>query len=250
MMTIHNPEKAKIQALFNSISPVYDFLNHLLSFGLDKRWRKMLLRNINPHPSEIILDGACGTGNLTRLLLRQYPKTPFFITGIDLSDRMIHIARHKTNDTRADFMIADLEELPFETETFHHGMVAFGMRNLPDIHHGLDELFRVLKEGGCLYILEFAVPPAGLWHRIFMFYFHRVLPRIGKRISGHPVAYTYLPDSVDRFMTPEKFKKILIIKGFHSVELTSLSGGVCWLYTAKKGKNAIVNGDNSFPLVH
>ncbi len=234
-MTISpGPDKDKIRALFNSISPVYDFLNRFLSFGLDHVWRKRLIHGIDLQADEKILDAACGTGALSGLLLKRYPDMPFQLTGIDLSPEMLHIASLRIRDIRTQFREGDLEALPFEDETFHHVMVAFGVRNLENLVLGIQEMYRVLKKEGRLYILEFSVPPKGLWHTVFRFYFHNVLPRIGKKVSRHPGAYAYLPDSVDRFPSHNSFEQLLQNCGFTVFDTISMTGGVCRLYRAKK----------------
>lgn len=228
------PEKDKIRSLFDSISPVYDFLNHFLSFGLDHVWRKRLVRAMDINNHESILDAACGTGALTRIILKRYPDIPFQLTGIDLSPKMLHIAGTRIHDKRIQFRLGDLEALPFEDDIFHHAMVAFGVRNLENLALGIEELYRVLKPKGNLYILEFSVPPKGLWYTVFRFYFHHILPRIGKKISRHPRAYTYLPGSVDRFPSPDVFVKCLQDSGFSVSDIIPMSGGVCHMYHAAK----------------
>jgi demethylmenaquinone methyltransferase / 2-methoxy-6-polyprenyl-1,4-benzoquinol methylase len=235
-MTKAGNDKDSIRTLFNTISPVYDFLNHFLSFGMDIGWRKSLIRKIHVRSGEHILDAACGTGDLSRLILRKYPGLPLRVTGIDISENMIHKAQRKIHEKRMNFFVGDVEKMPFEKEYFHHVVSAFGVRNLENLSYGLKEMSRVLKEGGNLYILEFSVPPRGILHSCFRFYFHRILPAIGKMISGHDSAYTYLPQSVDVFPAPETFSKMLNENGFEIQSLHSLSGGICIVYHGiKKG---------------
>lgn len=236
-MTIPSgPEKDKIRSLFDSISPRYDFLNHFLSVGLDYVWRKRLVDSMDIKAHESILDAACGTGALTWLMLKRYPDIPFQLTGLDLSPKMLFIANSRIHDKRIQFRLGDLEALGFENDIFHHAMVAFGVRNLENLASGIAELYRVLKPKGNLYILEFSVPHKGLWNPVFRFYFHHILPRIGKIISRHPRAYAYLPDSVDRFLTPGEFTKFLQDSGFMVSDVISMSGGVCYLYHAVKNR--------------
>jgi len=239
-MTIPSgPEKDKIRSLFDSISPMYDFLNRFLSLGLDHVWRKRLVDSMDIKAHESILDAACGTGALTRLILKRHPHIPFQLTGIDLSPKMLHIANASIQDKRVHFCLGDLEALPFEDDMFQHALVAFGVRNLENLALGIKELYRVLEPKGNLYILEFSVPPKSLWQTIFRFYFHHILPRIGKRVSRHPRAYAYLPDSVDRFPSPVVFAKFLKDSGFIVSDAISMSGGVCHLYHAVKSDRSL-----------
>ncbi|MDD3806843.1 MAG: bifunctional demethylmenaquinone methyltransferase/2-methoxy-6-polyprenyl-1,4-benzoquinol methylase UbiE [Candidatus Marinimicrobia bacterium] len=233
-MTKNPPEKETIQPLFDAIAPVYDFLNHFLSFGIDTYWRNQIISTLLLTPNDIILDAACGTGALSHRLLKKYSHVPFSLTGVDFSEKMIDHAMKTIHDKRATFIQGDVETLPFEELTFHHVMIAFGVRNLENLSKGLHEMYRVLKKEGTIHILEFSVPPNGLWRRLFHFYFHKILPPLGKWISGHSHAYTYLPKSVEHFLPLKEFTALLTNTGFHSVTIHAMTGGVCTLYVAQK----------------
>ncbi len=186
------------------------------------------------YPRILRVDGACGTGDLSRILLKKYSRVPFSITGMDLSEKMIVRARKKNRDGKVRFIPGDLENMPFQDEQFDSIMIGFGIRNVENLSRGLEELFRVLKKRGSLYILEFSVPDKGCWHHIFRFYFHRILPGIGRIVSGHKHAYSYLPQSVDRFPSPGNFKKMLEKAGFKTVSIQPASGGICTFYQSIK----------------
>lgn len=233
---IKGAPKAKVEAMFDSISGRYDLLNRLLSMGTDVRWRKRAVREIGRRTSpRQILDVATGTGDLavTALMLN-----PGKVTGIDISDRMLEVGREKMNrlklNDRIELLTGDSESISFGDLTFDAVMCAFGVRNFENTVKGLSEMFRVLNHGGVVMILEFSRPSWFPLKQIYGFYFRRILPWIGRRISGDREAYSYLPDSVMSFPDNEAFLSLLTGVGFSKVKQIRLSGGIASIYSGEK----------------
>jgi len=221
--------------MFNDIAGSYDFLNHLLSLNIDRVWRRKAVNTIKPlNPSEI-LDVATGTGDLALAAMKLNPTR---IIGADVSEGMLKVAREKISrrglDSVISFVQAPCEALPFDDSTFDAAMVAFGVRNFEDPQKGLDELCRVLKPGGILVVLEFTLPKHTWILNAYRFYFHRVLPLIGKAFSSDLEAYRYLPESVENFPKGDEFLKMLTIAGFAGCKYRSLTLGICGLYSGQK----------------
>ena len=183
-----------------------------------------------------ILDLACGTGDFAIAIAKAIPEA--HVTGVDLSEGMLAVMKEKVEkqglDGRISMEIGDGENLRFPDGTFDDVSIAFGIRNFEDRARGLEESLRVLKPGGKLVVLELSRPEAGLLRRIYDFYFLKVLPRIGGRISGDKAAYSYLPASVKSFPGKEKFMKMMSDAGFVDVAHKSLSFGICRMYTGIK----------------
>lgn len=229
-------KKGQVSTMFNRIAPYYDFLNRLLSLGIDKRWRKKaiaLLREKNP---EVVLDVATGTADLALETARQLPAKQ--IIGVDISAKMLSIGREKVARKGLANLIrleeGDSENLPFENNTFDAITVAFGVRNFGDLEKGLMEMQRVLKPGGQLIVLEFSKPQAFPFRQLFNFYFRNILPVIGRITSKDPKAYRYLYESVQAFPEGERFLSILKKTGFKSNRCIPLTLGVCSIYSAEK----------------
>jgi demethylmenaquinone methyltransferase/2-methoxy-6-polyprenyl-1,4-benzoquinol methylase len=228
------PDKSKsgISAMFNSIAKNYDFLNHLLSLGIDKRWRKILIRHIMKREPKTALDIACGTGDISIALCNKGLK----VSALDIAERMIDVAREKSRETGAeiDFLCASADSVPFDDCSFDVVTIGFGIRNFDNRGESLLEIKRVLNRGGELAILEFATPRNRFWRWLYRFYFSNVVPIIGGVVSNRRSAYTYLPVSVDSFPQYEEFASELEHFGFKDVQFITLSGGVAILYTGKK----------------
>lgn len=228
-----NPEK--IAGMFNDISDRYDLLNHVLSLGIDRRWRRKLIRRLQSADPQNVLDVATGTGDLA---IAAALRTKASITGTDISVGMMNKGAAKVEAAglsgRIRFAEGAAESLPFPDSTYDAVMVAFGVRNFSGLQQGLNEFFRVLKPGGKLLILEFSMPQNNVLGVLYRFYFRHILPRVGRAISGHPDAYTYLPESVDKFPQQEEFLAYLSRSGFENCNATPLTGGVASLYEAKK----------------
>ena len=223
--------------MFDSIALHYDFLNHLLSFGIDKSWRRKAIREIsliNPHP-EKMLDVATGTGDLAIAALKLNPD---HITGIDISGKMLEAGREKLRkkalQDRIDLVECDSENIIFSDGTFDVAMVAFGVRNFTDPLKGLAEMARILKPGGVIMVLEFSKPSQTPFKQLYNFYFLKILPLIGKIVSKSDYAYRYLPESVIQFPDNERFIALIEETGFSSVRQKKLTGGVVSIYTGRK----------------
>ncbi|HOB84214.1 MAG TPA: bifunctional demethylmenaquinone methyltransferase/2-methoxy-6-polyprenyl-1,4-benzoquinol methylase UbiE [Bacteroidales bacterium] len=224
-------------SMFDSIAFRYDFLNHFLSFGIDRSWRKKAIREIsllNPHPSKI-LDVATGTADLAIAALKL---SPDHITGIDISEKMLEAGRAKTRrlspDEKITLLQGDSLKLEFSDEAFDVTMAAFGVRNFSDSLAGLSEMHRVLRKNGVIMILEFSKPSGKVFRHLYNLYFHKILPQIGRFFSKSHFAYSYLPDSVMKFPDNEQFITLLGKAGFTAVRQKRLTGGVASIYTGRK----------------
>jgi demethylmenaquinone methyltransferase / 2-methoxy-6-polyprenyl-1,4-benzoquinol methylase len=229
---------ARVREMFGRIAPRYDLLNHVLSLDIDKVWRRRVARQFTEilhNPRARVLDSCCGTGDLA-LAFRKEAPAGAEITGSDFVPEMLLRARAKaaTLGATVTFVEADALALPFCDGSFDLLSCSFGFRNLANYERGLIEIFRVLKAGGAAAILEFGEPPGKLFGSLYRFYFRRVLPRLGGLISGNGSAYTYLPNSVSKFPSPEALSAIFERVGFSEVRFTRWTGGIVTLHTARK----------------
>jgi demethylmenaquinone methyltransferase/2-methoxy-6-polyprenyl-1,4-benzoquinol methylase len=218
--------------MFNRIAPRYDFLNHLLSFGMDKYWRRRLVKEVvKTHPQHI-LDVATGTGDLAFLL---YKKTKAAVIGVDIAEGMLGIARKKqaVKSIPVTFMQASASSLPFPNHSFDVVTVAFGVRNFEHLREGLQEIYRVLKPEGTVAILELTTPNGWPAKPLYHFYSACIIPLIGRIVSKHVSAYSYLPASIAEFPQREKFIELLNLLNFKKPNYKILIMGVCGIYTAK-----------------
>ena len=227
-----------VREMFSGIASKYDFLNHFLSLNTDKRWRRLVsekLRDILKQKDALVLDVACGTGDLS-LELQKSGKAK--IIGTDFCHPMLKIAASKNgkNNTSIPYLEGDALSLPFAAESFDAVTIAFGLRNVANWQDGLRELRRVLKTNGKLAILEFSTPVVPGFKQLFNFYFTRVLPRIGGAVSGSRGAYEYLPDSVSRFPDQKNLARMMREIGFESVEYQNLTGGIAAIHTGTKSE--------------
>jgi len=225
-----------IRDMFNSIAPRYDFLNRLLSLGIDRRWRKFAVRKIFYAPNGHILDVATGTADVALEIAAATPPS-VKITGVDFSEQMIELGGEKVRkaglEERISLTVAPCEAIPYEDGTFDSATIAFGIRNVIDRLVGLKEILRVLKPGGRIVILEFSNPRSKTFKALYNFYFLRVLPVVGGLFSSFS-AYKYLPDSVLEFPSQEDFKDVMISAGFKSVNHYDLTFGIATVYTGDK----------------
>lgn len=224
--------REQVEAMFDSISGSYDRLNRILSLGTDRRWRRKAVNLIGRHIRPLtILDVATGTGDLAIEALRLGPRK---ITGIDISEKMLEEGRRKISrmgcTERITLARGDSQAIESGDSTFDVAMCAFGVRNFEDTLAGLREMHRVIRAGGMVMILEFSKPTRFPLKQIYGFYFRIVLPRIGKKVSGDPGAYTYLPDSVMSFPDNERFLELLAVAGFRKVRQKRLTGGIASIY--------------------
>ncbi|CAG0937131.1 demethylmenaquinone methyltransferase / 2-methoxy-6-polyprenyl-1,4-benzoquinol methylase [Thermoflexales bacterium] len=226
----------RIREMFSDIAPRYDFLNRLLSFGIDRRWRRIAVECTRWTEGGKILDVATGTGDVALEIARQTPDS-VSIVGIDFSEGMVALGREKVAQSpyarRITLEIAPCEAIPFPDNTFDSVTIAFGIRNVVDRRQGLSEMLRILKPGGRAVILEFSTPRSQLFKRIYYFYFLRVLPAIGGLFSRFS-AYKYLPDSVLEFPSQEEFKSLMTTVGFRATAHRDLTFGIATIYTGDK----------------
>jgi demethylmenaquinone methyltransferase/2-methoxy-6-polyprenyl-1,4-benzoquinol methylase len=233
---------AQVREMFDGIAPRYDFLNHFLSFQMDRLWRRRAVRrfrSILEKPGARVLDLCCGTGDLA-IALSAHAKASIF--GADFSHQMLVRANEKSrrtigaNSNRAPraFLQADALAMPFAEDSFDLITVAFGFRNLANYNHGLNEMFRLLRPGGQIGILEFAEPSGALFKRLYRFYFRCILPRVGGSISGSRTAYGYLPDSVGKFPAPSELRGMINAAGFIDAQSELWTAGTVALHHATK----------------
>jgi len=236
---------ARVREMFTRIAPRYDFLNHLLSFSLDRLWRRRTAKRfagILRRPDARVLDVCCGTGDLAFALDRRRPRAsggdaqPVPIIGSDFVEPMLARAREKALAANRPlvFAAADALHLPFADTSFDLVTTAFGFRNLANYEEGLREFARVLKQGGELGILEFTEPSSGPMAGLFRFYFQHILPRIGGAISGNAEAYKYLPGSVSKFPSPPELAALMKRTGFSGVQIASWNFGSVILHSARR----------------
>lgn len=228
-------KKEKVQEMFNGIAPKYDLLNHLLSMGIDKCWRKKAMKVVGAGRKDLVLDIACGTGDFSIEALKHGVKR---VIGADISEKMLEVAREKAKNKglteQLDFQYGDSENLSFEDNTFDAVTVAFGVRNFEHLEQGLTEMCRVLHPGGKVVILEFSTPERFPMKQLYNFYFKNVLPFVGGIISGNRKAYEYLPASVFAFPQGEKFLEIMHHAGYTNVSQQRLTFGIASLYIGEK----------------
>ncbi len=221
--------------MFDDISPKYDFLNHLLSFGIDRIWRKKLVRLLGRRKPSTVLDVATGTGDLAIAIAALKAQK---IAGIDISGKMLEIGRQKLIEKGLNHIItlqqADAEKIPFSDNSFDAVTVAFGVRNYENLLQGLAEMRRVLRPGGIMLILEFSHPESFPMKQLYAFYSRYGIPFIGRLISGNSKAYTYLPESVEAFPSGKQFLEILDKLGMQNTTQVCLSGGIASIYHAEK----------------
>lgn len=228
-------KKQEVTEMFNNISGKYDFLNHFLSMGIDKIWRKKaigLLKEIQP---KRVLDIATGTADFA---LAALPLKPDEIVGLDISEGMLNVGRKKVEKRGVTdivkLVVGDSENLPFEDNYFDALTVGFGVRNFENLEKGLAEMLRVVRPGGKLIILEFSKPKKFPVKQAFGFYSKRIIPFLGKNISKDDKAYAYLPESVEAFPEGKDFIDILTKVGYKSALGQIVSGGIATIYVGRK----------------
>ncbi len=228
-------KKAQVARMFNNISGNYDFLNHFLSLGIDKLWRKRAIKLLQPLKPQYLLDVATGTGDfaIQALVLK-----PTKVIGVDISDGMLAVGRIKLQNRnlspKVELLQGDSENLQFEENKFDAVTVGFGVRNFENLEKGLKEILRVMKPGGMLVVLEFSRPKSFPFRQIYNFYFKSILPSLGRIISKDKSAYTYLPESVEAFPDGIDFINILNKVGFKDTTCEPLTFGVSSIYTGRK----------------
>ena len=225
-----------VREMFSGIATKYDFLNHFLSVNIDKKWRRLVAKKLSStleNPAALVLDVACGTGDLSLELQKNAAAK---VIGTDFCRPMLAVAFDKNEKApvKIPYLEADGMNLSFADETFDAVTIAFGLRNFSNWQNGLTELRRILKTGGKLAILEFSTPLVPGFRQAFQFYFSNILPRIGGVVSGSRGAYEYLPDSVSRFPDQKNLVRMMQETGFSDVEYKNLTGGIAALHTGIK----------------
>jgi demethylmenaquinone methyltransferase / 2-methoxy-6-polyprenyl-1,4-benzoquinol methylase len=231
------PEKrAYVRTMFTAIAPTYDRLNRIISFHFDQGWRRRAVQRLawERAPEGTYLDLCAGTLDFGASLAR-LPGFRGRIVGADFVSQMLRLGRKKSS--RLAPVTADALELPFPDGTFDGVMVGWGVRNLADLDSGLAEAARVLKSGSRLVILEMATPSQPLFRRAFQFYFRRILPLVGRLISKHTTAYSWLPESTRVFPEPAELARRMRALGFAQVDFELLMGGVCALYVGTRASH-------------
>jgi len=227
----------KISAMFDAIAPRYDFLNRVLSAGIDRRWRARAIRSLRLTGRERVLDVCTGTADLAIAARTAIPGAAK-VVGVDFAGAMLDIGREKVKRAGLARHVAlvrgDAARIPAADASVDAVTVAFGIRNVEDVPAACREMCRVLKRGGALAILEFAIPTMPFVRTAYLMYFRHILPAVGRLVSRHSAAYGYLPDSVGAFATPTQLMETLGASGFVDVAAVRMSFGIVFLYTARK----------------
>jgi demethylmenaquinone methyltransferase / 2-methoxy-6-polyprenyl-1,4-benzoquinol methylase len=227
----------RIAGMFDAIAHRYDFLNHALSGGIDKRWRVRAIRSLALTGRERVLDLCTGTADLALAAVDASPSAAR-VVGVDFAGAMLRVARDKVQRRgRADrvaLVRGDAMTIPLADGSVDAVTIGFGIRNVENMPAAFREMHRVLKPTGRVAILEFAVPTLPVFRALYLWYVRRLLPRIGAAFSRHGSAYTYLPASIDAFETPDEFVKILRQAGFGAIAAVPLALGAVILYTAQR----------------
>jgi len=222
-----------VREMFASIAARYDLLNHLLSGNVDKRWRRVVAQKVRsklPEEGSTILDVACGTGDLSVTL---FETTGAKVVATDFCRPMLEIAAGKVSN-KIPLVEGDALKLPFTDRAFAAVTIAFGLRNLASLEAGLAELYRVLKPGGWVAVLEFSKPSNAILRSLFGIYFTKILPLMGGAVSGSRSAYTYLPASVQKFPEQDELAALMGLAGFQDVAYENLTGGIAALHLGRK----------------
>ncbi|NQY68748.1 MAG: bifunctional demethylmenaquinone methyltransferase/2-methoxy-6-polyprenyl-1,4-benzoquinol methylase UbiE [Flavobacteriales bacterium] len=228
-------KKEQVATMFDKIAGSYDFLNHLLSLGIDILWRKKAVNILRPLKPKSILDVATGTGDFA---IESLSLNPERVIGIDISKEMINVGISKIEkkgyQDRIFLEQGDGENIAYDNDSFDAITIGFGVRNFEDVPKGLSDMFRVLKKDGMLVVLEFSKPAKFPIKQIYTFYFNMVLPVIGKVFSDDNSAYTYLPESVEAFPDGDDFLELMMEQGFVETTCRPLLFGIASIYTGKK----------------
>tara|TARA_B110000037_G_scaffold222406_1_gene297125 strand:+ start:48980 stop:49708 length:729 start_codon:yes stop_codon:yes gene_type:complete len=224
-------KKEEVEEMFDNISGKYDFLNHFLSLGIDKLWRKKAVKILKEFQPKVIMDMATGTGDFAVEALKLNPER---VVGVDISNGMLEVGRKKMKKKGAEKIVemvqGDSENLTFEDATFDAFTVGFGVRNFQNLDAGLTEMLRVLKPGGIGLILEFSKPKKFPVKQYFKFHSKYIIPTIGKAISKDKAAYKYLPESVAAFPGGQAFMNIMSDVGYNNVKSKIVGGGIATIY--------------------
>jgi demethylmenaquinone methyltransferase/2-methoxy-6-polyprenyl-1,4-benzoquinol methylase len=232
-------KRAYVRRIFSEIAPRYDLLNHLLSFNVDRRWRRRAIRRLEPgrRPAGVYVDLCAGTLDVAAELSRTRGFRGL-VLGTDFAEPMLRAGIDKSPRVLVAPVTADALELPLADSSVAGAIVAFGIRNVASLPDALDEVFRVLEPGGRFVILEFSTPRSPLVRSAYHVYFHAVLPAVGRVVSGHKTAYRYLPESVARFPVQEELARAMREAGFVDVRWESLTLGIAAIHSGDKPRVA------------
>jgi demethylmenaquinone methyltransferase/2-methoxy-6-polyprenyl-1,4-benzoquinol methylase len=237
LATVENPSRHEIWRMFDRISGRYDLLNRILSFYQDVKWRKKLAQMLPDHSQQTVLDLATGTADVL-LTLFNYSSKINHAVGLDMAQEMLQIGRKKIAlqnlQKKIQILPGDAENIPFADNNFDTITIAFGIRNLISIEQGLREIFRVLKPKGRLLVLEFSLPDNRYIKVMYLFYFRKILPKIGSWLSGDRYAYHYLNQTVETFPYGKSFCDVLCTAGFQNIVAHPLTLGLASIYMAEK----------------
>lgn len=228
----------QVEEMFDHIAPTYDMLNHTLSLGTDRGWRRKAMDALGKYHPRHVLDVATGTGDFAILAARRLGTEGLHITGADISEGMMQVGREKVRQLGLERVIRfcreDCTQLSFADASFDAVTVAYGVRNFQDLDAGLREMCRVLRPGGHLLVVELASPPHFPMKQIFWLYSHVWMPLVGRLVSKDDHAYRYLPATMEAFPQGEVMEGILLRAGFRSVEWKRFTFGICTMYLAEK----------------
>lgn len=227
----------QVEAMFDNIAPAYDLMNRAMTLGLDRLWRRRAVRMLRARGTvNDILDVATGTGDLAMLMAERLD--PVSVTGVDISERMLRIGRRKAGTSSqgdiVKFTLGDCLNLPFPDESFDCVTVAFGVRNFEDIARGYSEMYRVMRPGATLLVIELSVPTAAAVRPLYDLYTRRVIPMLGRAVSRDNRAYTYLPESIAAVPCGADMTALMQSVGFTDTAFRPMTFGVCTIYTASK----------------
>lgn len=229
-------KKSQVGKMFDNIADKYDFLNRLLSAGIDQRWRKNVTKRLKSIAPDKVLDIATGTADLAIMIQKELGSN--HIIGVDISQKMLEVGVKKVKNKNLEDTISlewgDSENLRFEDNSFDAVTVAFGVRNFGNLEKGIEEIYRVLKPGGKAVVLEFSRPRLPVFKQLYDFYFKAILPTIGKLTSRDPKAYRYLYESVQAFPDYDSFTEVLTKRGFKDCQFFPQTLGICCIYEGLK----------------
>ncbi|MBW2266570.1 MAG: bifunctional demethylmenaquinone methyltransferase/2-methoxy-6-polyprenyl-1,4-benzoquinol methylase UbiE [Deltaproteobacteria bacterium] len=230
---IQQPSRTEVWKMFNRVAPRYDLLNRILSLGIDRLWRRKMTSFLPPREKQHVLDLATGTADQLLSLFENRNEIKS-ATGMDLADRMLHIGRKKVERAGLSdvitLKIGSATDIAANDQEFDAVTISFGIRNVADTTQSLREIYRVLKPGGRLLVLEFSLPKSPLFCNIYLFYLRHILPKVGAFLSKDPYAYRYLNETIETFPCGEAFRRILKLAGFTAIAVHPLTFGIATIY--------------------